>query len=579
LKSSIKLNDTVVHDCYSERMHHTRTARRFVLLALTLLSACAASGPTSSADNGQVPAGVIGNFLAGRFAMAEGDYATAANDLLKAVAESPSNPELTLEAFIASLNAGRPEAVKLARQLPDSQVAQLVLANVDIKAGRWQDAETRFHALPRQGMTQLLQPLLVAWTQQGDGRTDTALSTLRPYVENPRFRSLFALQAAMIADLGNRPDVAAGLYRAVQSSMNEPNLRLAQILASWQARSGQAAEAQKTLAALPAGAPDLSIAMPALMASVTKRPVPRATDGIAESYFTFAALLRAQDADEFAMIMLRLTLDLRPDFTAARLLAADIQANQHHQQAAVRMLTEVPSTDPIAAVVQLRRASLTDRLGHPEDAMRDLERMARDYPDSPLPDAQRGDILRTTQHFPDAVLAYDKAIGRISHPTAKDWIVFYNRGVAEERSHQWPKAQADFERALQLSPDQPFVLNYLGYSMADMGHHLEEARQMIQSAAERRPNDGAITDSLGWVLFRQGHHKEAVQTLERAVELEPEDTTINAHLGDAYFAAGRKIEAQYQWRRALTLNPTPDDAAKLEAKLNTGHTGAVLSGQ
>jgi tetratricopeptide (TPR) repeat protein len=560
-------------------MQHARTTRRFVLLALTLLSACAASDPSSEADTGQVPAGVIGNFLAGRYAMAEGESSTASNDLLQAVAESPADPELTLEAFIACLNAGRPEAVKLARQLPDSQVAQLVLADVDIKAGRWDAAEDRFHGLPRQGMTQLLQPLLVAWAQQGGGHTDTALSTLRPYVENPRFRSLFALQAAMIADLGNRPEVAAGLYRSVETNMAEPNLRLVQILASWQARSGQAAEAQKTLAALPAGAPDLSVAMPALMASVTKRPVPRAIDGVAESYFTFAAMLRAQDADDFSMIMLRLALELRPDFTAARLLAADILDNQHHPQAALRMLTEVPATDPIASVVQLRRAALTDRLGHREDAMRDLERMARDFPDSPLPDEQRGDMLRVTQRFPDAVVAYDKAIGRITHPSPTDWIVYYDRGVAEERSHQWPKAKADFDHALQLSPDQPFVLNYLGYSMADMGHHLDEARQMIQSAAERRPNDGAITDSLGWVLYRQGHTKDAVQTLERAVELEPEDATINAHLGDAYWAAGRKIEAQYQWRRALTLNPTPDDAAKLEAKLNTGRTGAVLSGQ
>src|ERR1700709_37110 len=223
-------------------MQHARAVRRFVLLALTLLSACAASEPTGDSDSGPIPAGVIGNFLAGRFALAEGDSATAANDLLKAVAQSPNDPELTLQAFIACLNAGRPEVVRLARQLPDSQVAQLVLADVDSRAGRWQDAETRFHALPRQGMTQLLQPLLVAWAQQGDGRTDTALSTLRPYVENPRFRSLFALQAAMIADLGDRPDVAAGLYRAVQGTMSEPNLRLAQIFASWQARSGQPAE-------------------------------------------------------------------------------------------------------------------------------------------------------------------------------------------------------------------------------------------------------------------------------------------------------------------------------------------------
>ncbi len=397
-------------------MQHARAARRIALLALTLLSACAASQPPAGASADPVPAGVIGNYLAGRFALAEGDSVTAANDLLKAVAQSPGDPELTLQAFVACLNAGRPEAVRLARQLPESQVAQLVLADVDIKAGHWQDAEARFHGLPRQGMTQLLQPLLVAWAQQGDGRTDTALSTLRPYVEDPRFRTLFAFQAAMIADLGERPEVAAALYRSAQTNMAEPNLRSAQILASWQARSGQPAEAQRTLAALPVAAPDLTISMPAFMANVTKRPVPRAMDGVAEAYFTFAALLRAQDADEFSLIMLRLALDLRPDFAAARLLAADILGNQHHQQTALRMLNDVAATDPIIAVVQLRSAALVDKLGRPEDAMRELERMARDYPDSPLPDAQRGDILRMTQRFGDAVAAYDKAIG--AHPAS-----------------------------------------------------------------------------------------------------------------------------------------------------------------
>jgi tetratricopeptide (TPR) repeat protein len=559
-------------------MHHARAARRSVLLALTLLSACAASDPSSDSATGPVANGVIGNYLAGRYALSEGDSQTAANDLLRAMAQNPGDPELTLEAFIATLDAGRPEAVKLARKLPDSQVAQLVLADVDIKAGHWQAAEQRFHGLPRQGLTQLLQPLLVAWAQQGDGRTDTALSTLRPYVDNPRFRSIFALHAAMIADLGDRKDDAASLYRTSESDMAQPNVRMAQILASWEARSSQPAEAQRILASLPTAAPDLAIAMPGLMASITKRPVPRASDGIAEAYFTFAALLQAQDANDFSLIMLRLALDLRPDFAAARLLAANVLENEHHPQIALRTLNEVPATDPLIGIVQLRRASLVDRLGRSDDAMHDLERMAHDYPDSALPDQQRGDILRSKQRYPDAVVAYDKAIARVSHPSASDWILFYDRGVAEERSRLWQKAEADFHHALELSPDQPFVLNYLGYSWADMGHHLTEARQMIQRAAERRPNDGAITDSLGWVMFRQGDSKQAVTTLERAVELEPEDSTINAHLGDAYWAAGRKVEAQYQWRRALTLNPTPDDAAKLEAKLNTGRPGAVLSG-
>ena len=557
-------------------MQHARTARRFVLIALTLLSACAASVPSPDVSDAD---GSIGNFLAGRFALSEGDAGTAANDLLKAAADDPGNPEVVLQAFIACVEAGRPEAITLARQLPDSQIAQLVIANVDAKAGNWQAAEQRFHELPRQGLMQLLQPLLVAWAQQGDGRVDSALSTLRPYVENPRFQGLFALQAGIIADLGKRPDEAARLYHIAETDLTEPNLRLAQILASWQARSGQAAEAQHTLAALPGVAPDMSIAMPSLLATVTKQPVGRSIDGVAESYFTFAALLRGQDANDFALIMLHLALDLRPNFAAARVLAADILSSQHHLQDALRMLDKIPTSDPIIAVVQLRRAGIVDRLGRSDEAMRDLERLSRDYPDSPLPDAQRGDILRMKQRFPDAVAAYDKSIARIAKPAATDWVVFYDRGVSEERAHQWQKAENDLHYALQLSPDQPFVLNYLGYSWADMGHHLTEARQMILRAAERRPNDGAITDSLGWVYYREGDMQAAVKTLERAVELEPEDATINGHLGDAYWGTGRKVEAQYQWRRALTLNPAPDDAAKLEAKLNTGRPGAVISGQ
>jgi tetratricopeptide (TPR) repeat protein len=560
-------------------MQYVRGARRAFVLSVSLLSACAATDLPSGGQPEVAQSGVLGDYLAGRFALSEGDSATAANDLLKASALNPGDHELTLQAFMACLAAGRPEAVKLARQLPDSQVAQLVLADVDIKAGRWAAAEQRFRDLPRQGLTQLLQPLLIAWAQAGDGRVDSALSTLQPYVENPRFRAVFALNAAMIADLGNRTEEAGRLYHIVETDLGEPNLRLAQILASWQARSGQPADAQKVLANLPLVAPDLAIAMPNLLANVTKRVVARPSDGVAEAYFTFAALLRAQDANDFSLILLRLSLDLRPDFAAAKLLAADVLVNEQHPQVALRMLNDVSSSDPIYPVVQLRRAAIVDRLGRSDEAARDLERLARDYPESPLPDLQRGDILRMKQHYPDAVVAYDKAIARNTLPSGSDWVMFYDRGVAEEQSHQWAKAEVDFNHALELSPDQPLVLNYLGYSWADMGRHLDKARQMIERAAERRPNDGAITDSLGWVKFRQGETRDAVKTLEHAVELEPEDATINGHLGDAYWAAGRKVEAQYQWRRALTLNPTPDDAAKLEAKLNTGHPGAVASGQ
>ena len=184
---------------------------------------------------------------------------------------------------------------------------------------------------------------------------------------------------------------------------------------------------------------------------------------------------------------------------------------------------------------------------------------------------REGDLLRGKQRFAEAIAAYDRAIARIKTPGPTDWLVFYDRGICYERSRQWTKAEADFKHALTLAPDQPFVLNYLGYSWADMGQNLAQARAMIDKAVQHRPNDGAIVDSLGWVMLRQGETSpKRCRTLERAVELEPEDASINGHLGDAYWAAGRKLEATYQWRRALTFNPEPDDAAKLEAKLQGG---------
>jgi Flp pilus assembly protein TadD len=227
----------------------------------------------------------------------------------------------------------------------------------------------------------------------------------------------------------------------------------------------------------------------------------------------------------------------------------------------------------------MRRVGIMVQTGRADDAMRELDRIAADYPDSALPPIQRGDILRSKERYSEAIAAYTSGIEKLGQPGGEDWPVFYDRGIAYEQAHQWHNAEADFRRALQLAPDQPYVLNYLGYSWADKGEHLAEARQMIQKAAERRPNDGAITDSLGWVMLRQGDVGSAVQLLERAVELEPEDSTINGHLGDAYSAAGRLLEAQYQWRRALTLNPGPEDTAKLEAKLQTPTTASVASGR
>jgi tetratricopeptide (TPR) repeat protein len=522
---------------------------------------------------------VFADFLTGRFALGQADAQTASTQFLTALAARPDDPELLQQAFVASMIAGRTEALQLARQLPDSQAAQLLLGQSDVLAGRWGAAEQRFRALPHQGLAQLLQPLLIAWAQQGDGRTDAALATLRPSIDGQRFRGVYALHAAMIADQSGRAAEAAKLYRQAENEFGGTNLRLAQIVASAAARQGHPGEAQRALASMAASSPEMSIAVKPLAAAGMTPAVPRPQDGIAEAYLALAATLRAQNSSDFAMLLLRLALDLRPDFTAARLLASETLESQRHLENALQMLTAVAADDPLIGVVRLQRASLNDRLGRTEDAVHELQRIAHDFPDSPVPLLREGDVLRSKNRFAEASVVYDRAIERIKTPKSSDWVAYYDRGICYERSRQWPKAEADFRRALALSPDEPFVLNYLGYSWADMGRNLGQAREMIEKAVQRRPNDGAIVDSLGWVMLRQGFTAEAVKTLERAVELEPEDASINGHLGDAYWAAGRKLEATYQWRRALIFHPEPDDAAKLEAKLQGGQPSTVVSGQ
>lgn len=551
-------------------MQHARALRRSVLLALSLLSACAASdiGPDDARVSARTGApGASGAFLTGRFAALQQDMGHATDDFLFALKTDPDNPELQQQAFLSTLLTGRADAVRLARTQANNPAAQLLLADTDAREGRWASAEVRYSALPRQGLTQVLQPLLVAWAQQGQGHTDAALATLRPFVEGNRLRALYSLHAAMIADLGLRVTDAARLYRIAQIEFGGMNLELARTLASWQARQGHAAEAAQTLQSLTESSDELAIAGPAVAADAANRQIRKATDGIAEAYLSLAAALRAQDAGDFAIVLLRLALDMRPDLTAARLLMADVVDGGKRPEVALAVLRPVAPDDPLVGVVRLRRAALTERMGQTEDALRMLDQTARDYPARPEPLAMQGDILRSKRRFPDAVEAYNVAIARVPHPGRNTWPLFYDRAIALERAHQWTRAEADFNRALELSPEQPYVLNYLGYSWTEQNRNLPKARQMIERAVELRPNDGSILDSLGWVTLRQGDVKGAIRSLEHAVELQSEDATVNGHLGDAYWAAGRKLEAQFQWRRALNLKPDQDDVPKLEAKL------------
>jgi len=553
--------------------------RRGLLLAVALLSACGAAGSPAPATTPvqatapAEPAGVFGAFLAGRFAQSETDTRIAADRLLDALRRDPDAPELVARAFVAAVLDGRAEAVRLARRLPDNQAAQLLLIGVEVQAGRYERAEQLVRALPRQGPAAILSPITLAWVQQGRGQTDQAIATLRPLAEAGRLRSIHALHLALIADLAGRNRDAERYARMALAESSETSVRLLQLTGGILIRNGHPEEAMRLMEGLGRGLTDFALAAnteAGRRAMLAGRGVASPAEGIAEAQLALAAALRGQGGGEGSLLLARLALRLRPDFPAALLLLAEHYADERHPETAFAVLEGVRADDPLAQVVALRRAVLLARMDRLAEAEAGFRALAAAAPTAPQPYARMGDMFRTRQRWPEAVAAYDGAIERLRTPQPADWALFYARGIANERSQRWPRAEADFQRALELSPEQPYVLNYLAYTWVEMGKNLVEARRMLERAVELRPNDGNIVDSLGWALFKLGDIPGAVRWLERAVELEPRNSVINDHLGDAYWAAGRRNEARFQWQRALTTDPEAEEIPKIEAKLRDG---------
>ena len=549
--------------------------RRLPLLAVALLSACAAGGGNGTRDRvgtGAPLTGGFGAYLAGRFATTETDTTAAADNLLQALRTDPEQPELRTRAFVASLLDGRSEALRLARQLPDNIIATLLLTGSDVQAGRWDRAEQRLRQLNRAGPIQELQPVLLAWVLFGRGQPDAALALLRPLIETNRLRALNALHAALISDVAARPRDAERFIRLALGDQLEGSLRLATLASGVLTRAGRAPEAQRLLDGIGEAGDDAALAAtePNRRALLAARGVASPADGMAEAYVALAAALRARAQSDLALVLAQLALRLRPGFAPALILSADVLVDQQHEATALRMLDGVAPDDPLAGVVVLRRATLLDKLNRAEEGIIQLHQLAEAYPAQPQPVARLGDLLRRRERYAEAAQAYDQAVQRTGPLGARDWPLLYARGIARERSNNWAGGEADLLRALELAPEQPLVLNYLGYSWAEQGRNLDRAKAMLLRATELRPQDGNIADSLGWVLFRLGDLRGAITWLEKAVELEPRNSVINDHLGDAYWSSGRQREARFQWRRALTTEPEAPEVPKLEAKLRDG---------
>jgi tetratricopeptide (TPR) repeat protein len=519
-----------------------------------------------------------GDYLVGEFALGAGDYRAAADSLDRALAADPQDIELRRQVFLLRLADGDYDrAVATAKSLveadPNADEPLLLLAADRARAGQWAAAHDLLQKVSGRGAVGLVAPVLDAWARFGAGNVDAALARLGSQGPDQGLDLLRRYHHALMLELAHRPAEALPLLADVEKRPGGLPLRITQTLAQVRLDTGDRAGAEKVVADALAADPEdprLVALRDKLQKGERLVPIADAASAMADALVGVADALLDQQATAQALLLGRDAAYVAPGMADAQLLVGRILLDQKSPEEAVGVLEKVPDSSPQSWTARLLRAQALRDQGKTDEAAGLLKAMVAERPHRTDAAIALGDLYRHAERYADAEAAYGEAIARLGKPAPDDWRLFYARGMALERLNRWPEAEASLKKALELQPDQPLVLNYLGYSWVDRGENLDQAQGMLKRAVELKPDDGYIVDSLGWAYFRLGQYDKAVTYLERAAEIEPGDATINDHLGDAYWRAGRQREARFQWRQALAFKPEPAQKGQIEAKLEKG---------
>jgi tetratricopeptide (TPR) repeat protein len=518
-----------------------------------------------------------GSYLAARHAGGERDAAAAAAYYRAALRGDPRNNELLARAFLAVLANGEvEEGIKLAERVmqadKNDKMAHLVLGVRAIKQRQYPAARRELAQSIRLPASDLLAALLSAWTLASPAEARFATDTIDKLAGSDGYATFKDLHAALILDLVGQKKEAGKRFERVYKS-DPTALRVVQSYGSFLSRQGNNDEALKVFARFDEALPRHPLIVEAVSEINAGRKLPILIDtpqaGAAEALYGLGAALGRRGGEE-GLIYLQLALYLVPSHPLALLSLADVYETMKKPELANKIYERVPPGSPLQRNAQIQIAMNLDTLERTDEAKAHLEKLIAANPGDVEAVMTLGNVQRGRKQFAECADTYSKGVSTITKDEKANWVLYYFRGICYERSKQWPKAETDLKKSLELYPEQPLVLNYLGYSWIDQGVNLDEGMKMIKRAVDQRADDGYIVDSLGWAFYRLGNVDEAVKQLERAVELKPEDPTINDHLGDAYWRAGRVLEARFQWSHARDLKPEPDDLAKIETKLKAG---------
>ncbi|MDE7548700.1 tetratricopeptide repeat protein [Acetobacter fabarum] len=555
------------------------------------------TGPAAQAGRGYVDSEA---YLRGIVAVRLGDDLEAAQAFRTALLADPTDTDLLRQAFVRSVMVGAPQAVELARIVDKtpkdrSVISALVLGDDAAVRGAWPEAVQYYHRAGADPMARLIVPLLLAWCQQAQGHADEAIESLL-HVPGSVLTPFYTLHAAFIAQVAGQSDRAETLFVQAQKAMPGYDMLLTRSHAAWLWTHGQQDKARAVIRKLVATDSILGLAGPALQADIAHYPVTSAREGIARAYVLTAFLLRQQAREqaqqgmegegnalnlfqfnEAARLMLGFALAMDPTLGDARLMLAEIQDDEHHFAAARETLVRVSPQDPLAMIATLRLAVLETTNDHPAEAIPLLQHLAQQVPGQIIVERSLGNAFSQTKDWKAAIAAYTRAIDLADAQKSPDWTLLFLRGMAYHEAGNWAAAKNDTCAALAYAPDEPLLLNFLGYGMVEQHEDMAEAEQLLRKAHALDDQDAAITDSLGWVRVEQGDLAGGIPLLEKAAEQTPEDPEVNYHLGEAYWRVGRKTEAVDQWNMALGLHPGPADESLIRAALQKAGVPPTVS--
>lgn len=503
-----------------------------------------------------------GNYLAARFAASVDDLHSASYYYDHSLDATKDKEFVMQHALPAAIGAGDlAQALRLAGTMDlnkPSLNAQLGVMAVLVDGFKRQDAEKVAKNLPLMrddGFGRLLSPLIVAWASVLQNKPEEGIARLNQMEKDyPTVRPLVNAQKALIYEVGKKPEQAEKYF--LQSLDDNLSLRSAWMIGQFYERQGNRDKALDIYRKMSEKIPDATLSQMALQRiqddGLNKNPVATVVgDGVAAALYDVASVLYQESSPRMAVLYGQLAYYLTPQDPFVNLLLGDIFASSMVRNSAEAYYRSAAETHDLSVLAQLRLASLYESVGQTDEALDILQELRKNDLTKRQATTEIADMYRRQEEFSKAIPYYDEVIAGIDKPKESDWPIYYARAICLERGNKLEASEDDLHQALQLSPDQPEVLNYLAYTWADHGKNLDKALQMLQRALAGSPQDPYITDSVGWALYRLGRFEEAIPYLDTAAQGLPDDMTVNDHLGDAYWRVGRRLEAQFQWKRAL----------------------------